>query len=543
MNLRPFLLFALALWLAATASAASPDSTDSLLQRHLRAMRPMAEVFAANPVRIESIKGDLQDGERITLHWQVGKFREEYRWLGFTEVFGFDGSDHLYASDLSLPYSLNKAARRGQVQEPNSGIDITKKLIRTFAYVQPAQQQYITLPGEVPLDLSGRYLVLRYAPPGMSEALLLLDQFDMHLAGSLMGNARRLDESVIYRLTTYEDWTDFAACHYPAVIRVATMSKDGESLREFFTTTQQVSVVPPLDAQSFNRSSSPPVPAPVLPEVPYTMNFSFINGTVILRCTRPDGGRRRLELDTGANVGLLRRDVVRRLGLTPVGDERVTGHGGSAQVGYVRVEGIKLNGEVELPPWPAAVLKDDTSLDDALADSGISGLLGNFILNSFVVKLDYRRRRITLYPPDQFDPERDLDDGYHAIPVNRDSIPYVWVTVDDSISGGAFFNTGAPQVFTLSNWALEAAGLEYEVSSVGTGITVHGPTVFGIIHPQVVRLGDLEILDPLTHLEMLAPGEAPNANRIASFGNGFFRRKTITFDLFERMYYIEGRDL
>jgi hypothetical protein len=540
-------LTALAVWVAlawgliAAAAPRSPDLTQAaafpeLRERHQRVMQPLADAFATHTVRIDYLEGEPETGERIAFFWQDGKYRKEFYWVGFTEVFGFDGAAHWHGSDYNLPRMLDGG------ESP----DLTAQLIGYFAYLRPEYAQYLgPAAGVAPLSLGDRFVLLRFAPPGMSEALVLLDPLDFRLAGMLIGNDHALAESVMYTLTLYEDWADYGPAWYPAVIRIERRSPEGELLRERRITTQGVTYVDALPAVQFSMASSPMVARPELPQVPYEVPFSYLNDTVVVRCQTPDGRRRRLELDTGANVGLLREDVARKLGLELKNHGQITGHGGSARVQYVRVEGLRLEGAnrdyaVELPPWPAAVLVENSGLDDALADKGVEGLLGNFLLHNFVVKIDFRRRKMWLYPPGRFDPALHLGAGYHAVPVVRDTMPYVEVEVDGAISGGAFFNTGAQHFFALQAWAIDDAGLLYQVESVGTGITVHGLTAFGIIHPGQVRVGEIVILEPRTHLEVLAPAEPPNRNQIASFGNDFFDQYTVTFDLFHQVYYIEG---
>jgi len=544
-------------------------SFDELLRSHQRSMKSVAEFFATGPVQIESVEGDLEEGERIISYWQDGRFRQEYHWLGFTEVFAWNGAppnghgDHWYGSELNLPYSLDSG----------SGPEVTAEFVSNFHYLSPGELPRISaLPqaadgsSSAPFGLADRYRILVYRPREMSEALLLLDPQDYRLSGALQGNDTLLSKSSLFKLTTFEDWANFGASWYPTIVRTITLDESGEHLREKFSTTLSVQRGGPQPLSMFERASSPKVPTPVLPKVPYELPFSFLNDTVVLPCTGPDGTRQRLELDTGANVGLLRSDVAQRLGFVAIGDEEITGHGGVAAVSYARVEGFKLGGEVEIPAWPAAVLKadpkdeDSRKLEEALAANGVAGLLGNFLLNNFVVKLDYRRRVLTLYPHEEFDPDKHLSGRYYAIPVTRDSMPYAMVNVDGKIQGGAFFNTGAQQFFTLSLWAIDAAKTSYKMENFGTGVTVHGYTVFGIIRPGAVTLlgtavGDhsdyvqsasnltipgLTIQEPTTHLELLAPGEAPNPHRVASFGNAFFQRFTVTFDLYHQMYYIEG---
>lgn len=530
------------IWLAAVGALLIPghglraaDPVGDLLEKHQYVMSANASLFADEAVLIEFAEGNPADGKRINFHWQMGNFRQEYVWLGFTEIFCYNGDEHWYGSDLSLPYNLGS----------DSSPDVTSELIKNFAYLQPQYVDNFSAAKEVPLGLDERFIVLRYKPEGMSEALLLLDPFDYRLSGYLYGTSRLISQSPLYKLTLLEDWTDYGTCWYPTVMRHETLSPEGELLKEKRSTTLSVDLADRLPEHMFETSSSPDVPQPGLPTVPYVVPFSFLNDTVLISCKGPKGRLRKLELDTGAAVGVLRRDVAAEIGMSLHGNEMVTGHGGSAPVMYGRAEGFVLKGRgqeytVELPPWPAAVLMGNSALDDSLKAKGADGLLGNFLLSNFVVTLDYRRKLVLLYPPDQFDPLLHLSEGYNAIPVTRDSMPYVQVMVDDKISGGAFFNTGAQQYFTLSAWACDAAGVTYEIEDFAEAVTVRGYTAFGIIRPEKVQLGGLEIIRPRTHIEILAPGEAPNPNRIASFGNEFFNRNRVTFDLFNNMYYIEG---
>jgi hypothetical protein len=388
----------------------------------------------------------------------------------------------------------------------------------------------------------------------MSEALLLLDPRDYRLSGLLQGGTLKLADSEFYKLTTLEDWADFGACWYPTVIRVTTVSPDGERLREKYMTTLQITRAAPLPDEMFEPGSSPDVPAPDLGTEPVELGFSFLKDNVVLKAETPDGTALRLELDTGANVGLLRRDMAVKLGLAPVGDEQITGHGSMVDVGYVPVQGLKLvdifdsNKKFELPPWPAAILGENASMDASMAENNVAGLMGNFVLNWFVVKLDYRRRVMTLYPRGAFDPAKHLQPGYITVPVTRDSMPFCQVEVDNKIRGGAYFNTGGQYYFALHAWAIDQAKVVYEVKDLIRTVTIGGSGLAGTIEPGEVLVGDeslgrLELRSadkPLkTYLELLAPGEAPNPNRIGSFGNGFFRDHTVTFDLFNQVFYIE----
>ncbi|MBN2080781.1 hypothetical protein JW859_01105 [bacterium] len=529
----------LACCLTATPAVRAAEPVDNfadLLDRHTRVMQPVVDCFNNNTVRIDYTEGDLETGDRITYYWQQGMYRKEFRWATFTEVFGYDGQTHWHGSDYNLPRLLDEGGTA----------DLTAQLVGYFAYLLPGYAQYLgPAPAEVPLDLDERYAVLSFSPPGMCEALILLDPIDLRLVGMLQGNNHALANAVVFSLTLYDEWSDYSVTWYPAVIRLQRLSPGGELLRERLITTQDIQLIEPLPATRFHPSSSPQLPQPELPEVPFEIRFGYRSDTVIIPCKDADGRSLRLELDTGANVGLLRGDVARRHGLELMSGGKITGHGGSAEVQYLRMEGVQLVGRdhaktVEIPAYPAAVLLENSALDDALGDKGVDGLLGNFLLHYFVVKIDFNRNLISLYPPSQFNPDEHLGKDYTAVPVVRDTMPYCEIVVDDVIKGGAFFNTGAQHFLTLNAWAIDDAGVTYDIPSFGTGITVHGETMFGIIHPGKVQLGDITIANPETNLEVLAPGEAPNRNQIGSFGNGFFEDYAVTFDLFNGYYYIEG---
>ena len=169
----------------------------------------------------------------------------------------------------------------------------------------------------------------------------------------------------------------------------------------------------------------------------------------------------------------------------------------------------------------------------------MDGLLGTALLNSFVVRIDYRRKELTLYDRASFDAARALRYDRMELPLYRDALPFTDVSVDGKLSGGAFFNTGARPYFSLAIWALDKQGLEYPIESIATGMSIHGLQVFGIIRPGVVRLGALEVREPYTFLEELAPGDEPDEARLASFGSEFFHDHAVTFDLHREKVYIE----
>ncbi|MEZ5338524.1 MAG: retropepsin-like aspartic protease [bacterium] len=503
---------------------------EEVLSQHLAVMQPTLDYFADGAVKLEFREGEPAEEKGIGVWVQDRRFRQEHYWLGFTEVFGYDGNEHWYGSDLVLPYPV----------DAEHGTDVSQQYIQYMQYISAPQRGYISAATSIPLQFRTGYHVLKYSPPGMSEILLLIEPGSWLLRGMLQGNERSMDASEIFRYLAFDDWREFAeGCIYPEHILLRKFGSEGLIARDRHFTTLSLARADKQPGNFFESRTSPAVEQPELSSVPYQLPFSYTDDSILISATGPGGQRLRFKLDTGANVGLLRRDVAEELGCRLLGDEEVTGHGGKAEVQYTRVSGIKLNGRIPVPDFPAAVLSDGGRLEENMEDGNVSGLLSSLLLNNYVVRLDLRRRRMYLYPPDEFDPEQHLNPGYTGVDFHRDSLPWVDIEVDGSIRGGAFINTGALPQFTLYAWAIDRAGINYEIETIGSGVTIHGRTAFYVIRPDIVSVGDTSIERPLTFVEILAPGEEPKQSRIGSFGNSMFLERIVTFDLQHGRLYLE----
>jgi hypothetical protein len=308
-------------------------------------------------------------------------------------------------------------------------------------------------------------------------------------------------------------------------------------------------------------ASAPAVPQLRLPGGQLTLPFRLVDDDITVQAAGPAGQQLALKFDTGANIGLLRRDTAGRLGLAPQGAQVVSGHGGSAELQVALVRGLRLGG-VELPPYAAGIAAAPTGpapgtpgyeyyqarlqgthppgLDDTLRKEGIDGLLGTVLLNCCVLRVDYRHQQLTLFDSATFEPQARLPAGTPALPLYRNSLPFTEVVVDGKLHGGAFFNTGTQPLFNLQAWALDREAMSYPVEGIATGMSIHGPQMFGIIRPAAVELGGLRLVQPATYLEMLGPGDAPDESLLASFGSAFFHDHVVTFDLARERVYIEA---
>jgi hypothetical protein len=524
--------------------------------------------FAAGPLDLTFGEDDPADAKTLRLHWQQGRFREERTWLGETEVYAYDGQDYWFGSNEALPFALDHGASP----------DVTHEFVLELYYAVPAQSPMLRILSAHELSEARKlpqlrgFLLLDYAPAGMSEAWLLLDPQTLLLRGSLLGDQRSLDDSGVLQVSLYGPWTDFGGARYPSQIEVLNLLDDGTQLSRHVLRTQGIAAGPVLPPAQFQRGSAPAVAQPELPGGQLSVPFRVVDDGITLDATvappaapaagSPAGAPAPLPLvlkfDSGANVGLLRRDSAWRLGLRPAGHEAVNGHGGTARLQFAVLSGVHL-GAAEVPPFEVAVTADDggpkpgqpgydyyqarikdrsASLDGSLDEDGVDGLLGTSLLNNYVVRIDYAHRQLTLFGAAQFSPAL-LGAPAEELPLTRSALPFTAVTVDGTLHGGAFFNTGARPFFSLEQWALDRAHATYPLLGVARGLSIHGPQAFGIVRPGVVELGSLKLERPTTLLERQTPGEPPDDTRIASFGSEFFHDHVVTFDVPHEKVYVQ----
>jgi hypothetical protein len=548
--------FGLATAEAAGSSAPPSTGTAETIQAHLTAMAGYTAPFNTQPLDLQFSEDEAEGGKDLRLHWEQGRFRMERQWLGVTQAYAYDGQDYWFGSSETLPFRIDHAL----------SADVTHQFVPNLHYssagqvaaLRPLNDHELGEARKLP-QLNG-YLLLDYSPPGMSEAWLLLDPQTLLLQGSLLGNDRSLDASSVLQLAFYGQWTDFGPARYPRDEVLLAVTSAGTEVRRHTLRIVSLTAAAPLAPGQFSLASAPAVVQPELASGQFTTSFRIVDGGITLDALGPDGQPLVLKFDSGANVGLLRSSSARRLGLTPVGAETVTGHGGATELQFARVGGVRL-GPAEIPPYEAAVMPDTAAagpqpgtpgyayfaarlrdsgptLDTALGEDGVDGLLGTSLLNNYVVRVDYPHRKLTLFSAAGFDP-RVLGSTAQPLPLLRDALPYTQVTVDGKVQGGAFFNTGTRPFFNLATWALQRGQLDYPIEGMASGLSIHGPQVFGIVRPGLVELGSLKLERPETYLEMLAPGDAPDESRMASFGSEFFHEHVVTFDLPHERVFVE----
>ncbi|MFT5169306.1 MAG: hypothetical protein ACI8P3_004555 [Saprospiraceae bacterium] len=120
--------------------------------------------------------------------------------------------------------------------------------------------------------------------------------------------------------------------------------------------------------------------------------------------------------DTGAEYTILaKREYADLLGIKYDKEFKIIGADMSTELTAYLARGINLKvGDIENPHQDFLVLGDDYFKFEALTGVKVHGILGANFFSRYIVKIDYRKRVITLYDPQYFVPPK----GFEEIPIS-----------------------------------------------------------------------------------------------------------------------------
>ena len=233
-------------------------------------------------------------------------------------------------------------------------------------------------------------------------------------------------------------------------------------------------------------------------------------------------------VDTGAEVTVINRSRLARLGLAPVGELAIGAGGGNAAMSYVTGVSFALAGVELRDQTVTAVPLDELEL---AMHHPIDGILGYDFLSRFVVELDYPKATMTLY---------DHAVGHRAagqpIAIELDgSVPELAATVDVAgrrIAGRFLVDTGyngevsfnAP--FTRAHRLIESSPRVLQGGSRGAGGT--SETTTGRI--AGFAIGDLQLPSLIAAFQRDAGGALASPEWSGLIGGELLRRFVVTFD-------------
>ncbi len=270
-----------------------------------------------------------------------------------------------------------------------------------------------------------------------------------------------------------------------------------------------------------------------------TIPFDFIENRVVLQLKLDGKGPFAFVLDSGASY-MIAPQVVTALGLTPTGSFTIGGTGPNrVQASRVRIASVSL-GPITMNDQTFTV----TDFDEIRRASGLEaldGLIGSELFRSYVVRIDYRAHLLTLTTPSRF--------AYHGrgeiLPcVLAGGTPRVEASLD-GIAGAFTVDTGDRMDVTFMEPVIEREHLlDRYVPRVETitGWGFGGAVPGYIARAHDLRLGSLDVREPLLRLPTVNGGFFTSHRLTGSIGTGVIDRFTVTFDYAHRRLIFEDPD-
>jgi hypothetical protein len=263
--------------------------------------------------------------------------------------------------------------------------------------------------------------------------------------------------------------------------------------------------------------------------------FKLLNNHIYLPVSLDGKTYDRMIFDTGAtnvvSAAAAKANGIKTEGQLPGGGfgENVSAFG-LAKVGLMEVGGIKLKDQV-------FTVFDLASLSKVEGVEG-QGLIGYEIARRAVIKIDYANSLLTIIKRDQFHPPANAA----KIPFKFNShVPMVQAELD-GIPGEFEIDTGARSSvsimgpFAASNRLAEKYQAKTEV--IG-GYGVGGLSRALLVHPKILKIGSIEIKEPVGLLELGNRGAAATTQVAGNLGGGILKRFTLTLDYEGQMLYFE----
>lgn len=272
--------------------------------------------------------------------------------------------------------------------------------------------------------------------------------------------------------------------------------------------------------------------------------FKFVKNLIIIPVIINGKGPYNFVLDTGvglciitdpALIDTLKPKYLRKILITGFGE------GGDLTAFVIPSMQFKI-GNTVAQALPSAILAKDAFDLSSFAGMPVHGLIGYEFFNSFVVRINYLTRHITLY---RHHSAFILKKGTR-IPISiEERKPYVsseiGITEDNKITAKLIIDTGAGHPISLET----NAGIPFEIPNVNIpanlGIGLNGPINGYLGRIKSLKLGKFELKDVLTAFPDYkdAASKVNTISRTGNMGNSILRRFEIVFDYNRSAMYLK----
>jgi hypothetical protein len=453
--------------------------------------------------------GGLSGTAESLIDVRRGRFVERFELGPMKGTQGFDGT---------TAWSQDSSGQVRTEQGEDERLEVVNKAYRralAFWYPEhwPAQIQGL---GERE-DGGRQFHVLRITPRGGRPFELWIDAATYLLDRTVEQAALETRTTILFDYRAAGDLK----------VAYGARSTNGEKRYDQLARMQSVEFNLPVTDDLFAR------PAPPLPDFAIaggatstTMPFELLDNHIYVDVTLDGKGPYRLACDTGgANV--VTPALAAELGLSRQGALQGRGAGEKSEdVAITKVRTVEI-GDATISNQVFMVLPLGPL--DAAEGVPISGLIGYEVFKRFVVRLDYEHSRLTLWLPTAF--------AYRGtgtvVPFRFNGhIPQVEGAID-GIPGAFNIDTGARNSLSILAPFAEKHGLKarYRAGTeamIGWGV---GGAARGLLaRGGVLRLGTVEVADPVMELSLQAKGAFTDPYVAGNVGAGVLKRFNITFD-------------
>src|SRR5690554_1165651 len=273
------------------------------------------------------------------------------------------------------------------------------------------------------------------------------------------------------------------------------------------------------------------------------MRFELVHNLIIIPVFINDRGPFNFILDSGVKPLIITdSSIVSPLDTTSLFLSRIRGRGiGPELEAYVMTNLTVDVGDASGEKLSAILLKEDPFHLSAYVGMPVHGIIGSDVFNSFMVKLNYLRKKLTLYYPE--DKIRKRGD---RIPIQLiDEKPYVNILLSnengtkDSLL--LLIDSGAGHAFSLdlTDDQIRMQPSKTIVGNLGKGLS---GSIFGLIGrlPEV-QLGEFSIKDAVVAFPMYEDDALRSlmTERSGSIGGELLKRFTVLFDYSRSEIYLK----
>ncbi|UCD18248.1 MAG: aspartyl protease family protein [Candidatus Zixiibacteriota bacterium] len=277
-----------------------------------------------------------------------------------------------------------------------TGLDLRKVVNDAFV----ASQSYVMddrMPGVVEYvkdsSIGSSAYHIFFALPEGGDSLWLFISYE---TGRVEITREYLDELLIY--TYYHDFREVEGID--VAFRVTAESSN--PLLNSIITINSVEINIPVDRSLFAMATEIAIDYAFPRNVDsVVMTMNYINGFLLLEAEVIGGDSAVFILDSGAGMNVIDQSFARRIGLEVTGELPAKGVSGYEAAGITHIDSLDIGG-VRLLHQKAAVF-DFSNLNLRLPGKP-GGILGYDFLSRFPFRIDYRRRKFTIYHPEAFRP-------------------------------------------------------------------------------------------------------------------------------------------